>query len=294
MNTRSGGFLDAPVDEFDSEMFGISGREAATMDPQQRLLLEVTWEALEHAGVVIGDLKGSRTGVFMGINTADYLQLLSAGGLGDIDAYVATGNTASVAAGRISYLLGLQGPSVALDTACSSSLVALHLACQSLRTGECDLAIVAGVNLLLSPATSIGMAKLRALAADGRCKAFDAARRRLRSRRGLRRRRPRAAIRGPLAKRPNLGARGGSAGQPGRPQRRTHRAQWTDAAGADRRSAGGGRRGSMPYRLRGGARHRDTARRPDRAASGRRSPRPRASGGAAGRGRVGEDQHRAP
>ncbi|HEX8122677.1 MAG TPA: SDR family NAD(P)-dependent oxidoreductase [Solirubrobacteraceae bacterium] len=173
MNTRSGGFLRGPVDEFDADMFGIAPREAASMDPQQRLLLEVAWEALEDAGLA-GALAGAAAGVFVGINTADYLQLLSASGGGAVDAYVPTGNTASVAAGRISYLLGLQGPSLAVDTACSSSLVALHLACRSLRDGESDAALAGGVNLMLSPATSIGMAKLHALSPDGRCKAFDA------------------------------------------------------------------------------------------------------------------------
>ncbi len=174
--TRRGNFLAGPIDAFDAEMFGISPREAAMMDPQQRLLLEVAWEALEDAGLVIGDLGGTRTGVFVGINTADYQQLLAGSGLAGMDAYAATGNTASVrTAAGISYLLGLQGPAIALDTACSSSLVALHLARQSLERGECDLALVGGVNLQLSPATTISMAKLRALSPDGRCKAFDAA-----------------------------------------------------------------------------------------------------------------------
>jgi acyl transferase domain-containing protein len=172
MYTRRGGFLDVPVDGFDAEAFGISPREARSMDPQQRLLLEVAWEALEDAGYPVEALDLS-TGVFVGINTTDYMQLLSAAGSTDIDAYVATGNTFSVAAGRLSYVLGVQGPSLAVDTACSSSLVAAHLAARSLRTGESDLAIVAGVNLMLSPATTVGMSKLRALSADGRCKTFD-------------------------------------------------------------------------------------------------------------------------
>lgn len=172
--TKRGSFLTGPVDGFDATMFGLSPREAASMDPQQRLLLEVAWEALEDAGIPIEELAGSRTGVFVGINSADYLQLLAADGLSCVDAYVATGNTSSVAAGRLSYLLGLRGPAIALDTACSSSLVAVHLALQSLRSGESDLAVVGGVNLQLSPATTIGLAKLQALAPDGRCKAFDA------------------------------------------------------------------------------------------------------------------------
>ena len=172
--TRSGGFLQGRVGEFDADMFGISPREAAAMDPQQRLLLEVGWEALEDAGAE-GALVGSRTGVFIGINTSDYMQLLAADPAAGIDAYAATGNTFSIAAGRLSYLLGLRGPSLAIDTACSSSLVALHMACRSLREGESDAALAGGVNLMLSPATTIGMAKLRALSPDGRCKTFDAA-----------------------------------------------------------------------------------------------------------------------
>ena len=174
MYTSKGGFLSGPVDEFDAETFGIAPREAMAMDPQQRLLLEVTWEALEDAGMPVGGLVGSSTGVYVGINTGDYMQLLSTSGLPDIDAYVATGNTFSVAAGRLSYLFGLQGPSMAIDTACSSSLVAADLACRSLHQRHVDLALVGGVNLMLSPATSISLAKMRALAPDGRCKAFDA------------------------------------------------------------------------------------------------------------------------
>ncbi|HXW80531.1 MAG TPA: beta-ketoacyl synthase N-terminal-like domain-containing protein, partial [Acidimicrobiales bacterium] len=175
MYTSKGGFLSGPVDEFDAETFGIAPREAMAMDPQQRLLLEVAWEALEDAGVPVSGLVGSSTGVYVGINTGDYMQLLSTSGLPDVDAYLATGNTFSVAAGRLSYLFGLHGPSMAIDTACSSSLVAADLACQDLHRGGVDLAIIGGVNLMLSPTTSISLAKMRALAPDGRCKAFDAA-----------------------------------------------------------------------------------------------------------------------
>ncbi|WP_158613084.1 type I polyketide synthase [Nocardiopsis sp. Huas11] len=170
-----GGFLTGPVDRFDAEAFGITPREARHMDPQQRLLLEVTWEALEDAGIPASAVEGSRTGVFVGVTTADYLQLLTTSGALDADPYVATGNTASVAAGRLSYVLGAQGPSMAIDTACSSSLVAAHLAARSLRSGESDTALVAGVNLMLSPATTVGLINLGALAPDGRCKTFDAA-----------------------------------------------------------------------------------------------------------------------
>src|SRR6516165_7993782 len=132
MYSRCGGFLDR-VDTFDPEFFGISPREAVSIDPQQRLLLEVSWEALEHAGIVPGTLEGSATGVFVGLCGHDYSYLLNSRGLEQIDAYMATGIAHSVASGRVAYVLGLQGPNLAVDTACSSSLVAVHLACQSLR-----------------------------------------------------------------------------------------------------------------------------------------------------------------
>jgi malonyl CoA-acyl carrier protein transacylase len=175
MYTRYGGFLDE-VDKFDAEFFGISPREAVSMDPQQRLLLEVSWEALENAGLVPDKLGGSQTGVFVGVMENDYSKLhLKADDSTCIGAYYVTGNHFSFTAGRISYILGLQGPSIAVDTACSSSLVAIHLACQSLRSGECNLALSGGVNLLLSPELHIAMCKFKALAPDGRCKSFDAA-----------------------------------------------------------------------------------------------------------------------
>src|SRR5262249_35587064 len=137
MYTRWGGFL-SQVDQFDPQFFGISPREAASIDPQHRLLLEVSWEALEHAGQVPDRLGGSQTGVYVGITSNDYARLLmQAGNLDHIDAYFVTGNALNAIAGRLSYILGLQGPSMAIDTACSSSLVAIHLACQGLRHGEC-------------------------------------------------------------------------------------------------------------------------------------------------------------
>ncbi|MDT0308873.1 SDR family NAD(P)-dependent oxidoreductase [Streptomyces sp. DSM 44917] len=169
-----GGFLDVPVDLFDAEAFGITPREARSMDPQQRLLLEVAWEALEDAGYPATDLAGSPTSVYVGMTTVDYLQLIAADPSTEGDAYSATGTPFSVAAGRLSYLLGTQGPSLAVDTACSSSLVATHLAIRSLRAGESDLSVVAGVNLMLTPSTTTSLANLGALASDGRCKTFDA------------------------------------------------------------------------------------------------------------------------
>jgi myxalamid-type polyketide synthase MxaC len=171
-NTDYGGFLDH-VDLFDPGFFGISGREAESMDPQQRLLLEVTWEALENAGIAPTLLRGSATGVFVGITTSDYAHLATVNNATNLDVYTATGCALNVAAGRLSYVLGLNGPAMAVDTACSSSLVAVHLACQSLRARECDLALVGGVNLLLTPESFICLSKMGMMAPDGRCKTFD-------------------------------------------------------------------------------------------------------------------------
>lgn len=166
-----GGFLEQ-VDRFDPQFFGISPREAKSMDPQQRLLLEVSWEALEHAAKVPDELAGSQTGVFFGISNFDYSQLQF--GLNtSLDAYSGTGNAFSIAANRLSYILDLRGPSWAVDTACSSSLLAVHQACQSLRQGECDLALAGGVNLILSPQLTVSFEQAGMMAADGRCKSFD-------------------------------------------------------------------------------------------------------------------------
>ncbi|HEX8825342.1 MAG TPA: SDR family NAD(P)-dependent oxidoreductase, partial [Archangium sp.] len=173
MYVRAGGFL-REVDRFDPRFFGISPREAESMDPQQRMVLEVAWEALERAGQDASGLRNSRTGVFVGITTSDYGRVILQGPPEDIDAYFASGTSLNVVAGRLSYTLGLQGPSMAVDTACSSSLVALHLACQSLRAGESTMALAAGVNLMLSPESTMAGCRARMLAPDGRCKTFDA------------------------------------------------------------------------------------------------------------------------
>jgi acyl transferase domain-containing protein/acyl-CoA synthetase (AMP-forming)/AMP-acid ligase II/NADPH:quinone reductase-like Zn-dependent oxidoreductase/short-subunit dehydrogenase/acyl carrier protein len=175
MSTRWGGFLTG-VDRFDPHFFGISPREAASMDPQQRVLLEVVWEALENAGQPPDKLAGTRTGVFVGIGGFDYTNVLLnySDHFKIINAYLGTGNAHSIAANRISYLLDLRGPSLAIDTACSSSLVAIHMACESLRVSESNLAIAAGVNLILSPEVTIAFSHARMMAADGRCKTFDA------------------------------------------------------------------------------------------------------------------------
>ncbi len=172
MNTRHGAFI-GEVDQFDAEFFGVSPREAVSMDPQHRLLMETSWEALENAAISPARLAGSQTAVFIGYGNSDYWRLV----YGDekrIDAYSALGNAFSVAAGRLSYFLGVHGPSMTVDTACSASLVAVHLACHSLRSGECTLALAAGVNLILSPEVNINFSKSRMLAPDGRCKTFDA------------------------------------------------------------------------------------------------------------------------
>jgi 3-oxoacyl-(acyl-carrier-protein) synthase/SAM-dependent methyltransferase/acyl carrier protein len=171
---RHGAFL-AQVDQFDAAFFGIAPREARALDPQQRLLLEVAWEALERAGYANETTRENRTGVFVGMTTEDYAQLtVRSGDLSHIDAYGVLGNGRSVAAGRIAYVLGLQGPVLQLDTTCSSSLVAVHLAAQSLRAGECGMALAAGVNLMLWPGGTIGFSQMNALSRDGRCRALDA------------------------------------------------------------------------------------------------------------------------
>ena len=171
MYVRHGSFIKN-VDQFDPLFFGISPREAELMDPQQRLLLEVCWETLERAGMAPHTLRGSATGVFVGMMSQDYAELANQAGI--IEPHSGPGNGYGMAAGRISHVLGLQGPNLSLDTQCSSSLVAVHLAVKSLRNRECTLALAGGVNLILSPTNTMKFCRTRAYAPDGRCKTFDA------------------------------------------------------------------------------------------------------------------------
>ncbi len=170
--TRLGGFLD-DLAGFDAQFFGITPREAAVMDPQQRLVLEVAWEAFEHAGIGPASLRGSRTGVFVGVSAPEYAAF-TASDLASLEPFTATGAALSIIANRLSYLLDLRGPSMIVDTACSSSLVSTHLAVQALRSGEADVALAGGVNLLLSPTVTMTFDLAGGTAADGHCKAFDA------------------------------------------------------------------------------------------------------------------------
>ena len=174
-STRWGGFIE-DVELFDAEFFRIAPVEARLLDPQQRLLLETSWEALEDAGIDAKRLKGSRTGVYAGIATHDYMDLLTAAGAGDwASLHLVSGNVGSTAIGRVAFTLGLEGPAVAVDTACSASLMAVHQAVSGLRSGEADLALAGGVNLMLSPLLTEAFRRGGMLSPDGRCKTFDAA-----------------------------------------------------------------------------------------------------------------------
>lgn len=170
-NSKWGGFMNE-VDKFDPLFFGISRREAQMMDPQQRIFLETVWKAVEDSGHKLSDLSGTRTGLFVGVATNDYVDVMNRHDI-DLDGYSASGNSHSVLANRISFLLNLRGPSAPIDTACSSSLVALHRAIESIHTGSCDMALVGGVQVMLSPGAYISFGMAGMLSNDGRCKTFD-------------------------------------------------------------------------------------------------------------------------
>ncbi|OUR91714.1 hypothetical protein A9Q81_17355 [Gammaproteobacteria bacterium 42_54_T18] len=173
LNTKHGGFIEN-VDQFDADFFGISPKEANFLDPQQRILLEVTWETFENAGIIPSKIKGSSTGVFVALSAMDYMMLEAQQVSAEASSpYVATGCSFSTAAGRISYTFGFHGPALSIDTACSSSLVAMHQAAQSMRKGECNQAIVAGINILLTIEPNINFSKAQMLSPDGRCKTFS-------------------------------------------------------------------------------------------------------------------------
>ena len=229
--TREGGFLD-DIDAFDAAFFGIAPREAALMDPQQRMLLEVAWEALEDAGLTAGRLEGSRTGVFVAIYNHDYLRYQYADP-DRVEAYTSSGTAYSIAAGRLAYLYDLRGPAVVVDTACSSSLVAVHEACQSLRSGECDAAVVGGSGLILGPETAVSLVPLRDARARRPLQDVRRERRRLRARRGMWGRRPEAARRRARRRRPRPCGRARLGAEPGRAQHRDDGPERTGPARGD-------------------------------------------------------------
>jgi amino acid adenylation domain-containing protein len=170
--SNNGGFI-VPIDEFDASFFGISPREAHALDPAQRMILEVSWEAIERAGYSMDEMRGSQTGVFIGLGRFYDEYGVALAGLDDLDGYVGTGSAGSTMSGRISYVFGFEGPAMTVDTGCSASLVTTHLACAALRQGECDVALAGGVTLLLGPNLHVEFSRLRGMSPAGRCKVFS-------------------------------------------------------------------------------------------------------------------------
>ena len=219
MSVRWAAFIDNP-DQFDPQFFGITPREAARMDPQQRLLLEVAWEAMENAGRPAEELAGTPNRRVRRHRRHRLLEGLSCRTttiIEQIDAHLGTGNALSIAANRLSYIFDFHGPSAAVDTACSSSSLAIHFAVESLRRGESDAALAGGVNMILTPETTIAFSKARMLSPEGVCRPFDCAGQRLRARRRLRAGAAEAARRCRARRRQHSGRAARHERQPGRP-----------------------------------------------------------------------------
>ena len=244
-NSKWGGFMKE-IDKFDPLFFGISPREAQMMDPQQRIFLEHVWKAIEDSGQRVSDLSGTRTGLFVGVATNDYIEVINSGNV-VLDGYSASGNSHSVLANRVSFLLNLRGPSAPIDTACSSSLVALHRAIESIHTGSCDMAIVGGVQVMLTPAAYISFGMAGMLSGDGKCKTFDKRANGYVQRRGLRSHFPQTAGGRRGRWQPYLCRDQGDGRKPWRASDHADGAEFSGANGASRRRL---RKGARRSRVR--------------------------------------------